>query len=445
MLLTIQPEQAEQIIPDANSAKAAKKLAKFKDWNNIAGSEDQWVWGEITGSAIYQSAIFLPELKCECSCPSFKRPCKHALALLLVYVENKDQFSIQTDQALIPERVQKWRDKKAKVLDKKEKVADKPIDEEARAKRQASREKKMQEGMEALQTWLIDIANLGLARLRQHNDSIKQMAGRLVDAQAAGVNVFLDELSSALYQEDWQQRSQFWLAKLQVTVSLWQNRYQLPDGLNQELKQFLGINLPNDVWDHIPNQNLTVYALGQVTESLNQRNGRYRRQWLWDSEELQDYLQLDFEIPPYTSFEVTLPYQKIIPLAVKFYPAARPHRVRIGDFSTVNQNVVDKISPKGLSGFDVLYTRYAEGLKANPLQGIRFFWLNDLRLIKQDTTVYLVDQQHQMIALDSRQLNYTELWFTVAYEPFDAGLEWDGLNMRLISIAQRGYFECLSN
>lgn len=118
MLLTITAEQAEQVIPDANSAKAAKKLAKFKDWNNIAGSEDQWIWGEITGSAIYQSAVFLPELKFECSCPSFKRPCKHALALLLVYIENQDQFSIQADESLIPERVQKWRDKKAKALDK---------------------------------------------------------------------------------------------------------------------------------------------------------------------------------------------------------------------------------------------------------------------------------------------------------------------------------------
>ena len=73
MLLTIQLDQIQQIIPDTNSEKAAKKLAKMNDWNNKGASADQWVWAEIKGSAIYQSAIFLPQLKCECSCPSFKR------------------------------------------------------------------------------------------------------------------------------------------------------------------------------------------------------------------------------------------------------------------------------------------------------------------------------------------------------------------------------------
>lgn len=118
MLLTIQSDQVEQIIPDASSAKSAKKLAKFEAWNNISGSTDQWIWGEIQGSAIYQSAVFLPELKCECSCPSFKRPCKHALALLFVYTEYQDKFTVQSDEQSIPDRVQKWRDKKTVVFQK---------------------------------------------------------------------------------------------------------------------------------------------------------------------------------------------------------------------------------------------------------------------------------------------------------------------------------------
>lgn len=445
MLLTIQPEQAEQIIPDANSAKSAKKLAKFKDWNNIAGSNDQWIWGEITGSAIYQSAVFLPELKCECSCPSFKRPCKHALALLLVYVEHQDQFAIQTDAGLIPERVQKWRDKKSKSIEKKEKAVDKPVDEEARAKRQQVRERKMQEGIDTLQVWLNDAADMGLARLRQQTDQFREITSRLVDAQAAGLNAYIDELSSALYQQDWQRLSAFWLAKLQLAVNLWQNRANLPQDLQEEIKQLFGVNLPSDAWEKIPEQTLAIFALGQVTDALSSGRGSYRRQWLWDEEKLQDYLLLDFEIPPYTSFDITLPYQKLIPLKAKFYPVVSQQRIRVDDFSVLNNLEINRVSPKGLIGFSELLKRYADGLKANPLQSVRFFWLNNLRLIKQDKNIYLVDQQQHMLSLESKKLNFTELWYLVAHEHFDAGVEWDGLNLRLISIAQGGYFECLTH
>lgn len=446
MLLSVSPEQVKQIIPDANSEKAAKKLAKIKDWNNISGSDDQWIWGEITGSAIYQSAVFLPELKCECSCPSFKRPCKHALALLWVYAENQDQFSIQADENAIPERVQKWREKKSKSVEKKEKAADKPVDEEARAKRQQAREKKMQDGIETLQIWLNDVADMGLARLRQQrNDQFKEISSRLVDAQAAGLNSYIDELSSALYQQDWQRLSAFWLAKLQLAVNLWQNRTQLPEGLQEEIKQLFGVNLASDAWDKIPNQTLNVYALGQITAALNSGKGSYRRQWLWDAEKLQDYLLLDFEISPYTSFGMTLPYQRQIPLNAKFYPVASQQRIRVDDFTVLNGLEMTKVSPQGLGGFAELLIRYAEGLKLNPLQSVRFFWLNDLRLVKHEKNIYLIDQQQQMIGLEPKKINFTELWYLVAHEHFDAGVEWDGLNLRLISIAQGGHFECLTH
>ncbi|OJU92129.1 MAG: hypothetical protein BGO19_10050, partial [Acinetobacter sp. 38-8] len=330
MLLTIQSDQVEQIIPDASSAKSAKKLAKFEAWNNISGSTDQWIWGEIQGSAIYQSAVFLPELKCECSCPSFKRPCKHALALLFVYTEYQDKFTVQSDEQSIPDRVQKWRDKKTKTLEKKENKIDKPIDEEARAKRQLAREKKMDAGIEALQTWLNDVVTMGLGRLRQQqHEKFRDIQSRLVDAQVAGLVSYLDEFSSALYQSNWQMQSSFWIAKLQTAVHLWQNRQQLKPELYEEVKQLFGVNLPTDVWDNISAQMLHVYALGQVTQELVNTRGRYRRQWLWDSQNLRDYLLLDFEIPPYSNFGLTLPFQKQLALNAKLYPVVSQQRLRL--------------------------------------------------------------------------------------------------------------------
>lgn len=443
MLLTIQSDQVEQIIPDASSAKSAKKLAKFEAWHNISGSTDQWIWGEIQGSAIYQSAVFLPELKCECSCPSFKRPCKHALALLFVYTEYQDKFTVQSDEQSIPDRVQKWRDKKTKTLEKKENKIDKPIDEEARAKRQLAREKKMDAGIEALQTWLNDVVTMGLGRLRQQqHEKFRDIQSRLVDAQVAGLVSYLDEFSSALYQSNWQMQSSFWIAKLQTVVHLWQNRQQLKPELYEEVKQLFGVNLPTDVWDNISAQILHVYALGQVTQELVNTRGRYRRQWLWDSQNLRDYLLLDFEIPPYSNFGLTLPFQKQLALNAKLYPVVSQQRLRLeNNLMSFNDLSLTLVAPKGFENFDQAFTQYANGLKQYPLQLVRFFWLEQLRLVKQDKVIYLIDQDQKMCEIEIKQ--FVELWFLVGTEPFSAGVEWNGLQLKLVSIWQGGHFECL--
>ena len=392
---------------------------------------------------MHQSAVFLPELKCECSCPSFKRPCKHALALLFVYTEYQDKFTVQSDEQSIPDRVQKWRDKKTKTLEKKENKIDKPIDEEARAKRQLAREKKMDAGIEALQTWLNDIVTMGLGRLRQQqHEKFRDIQSRLVDAQVAGLVSYLDEFSSALYQSNWQMQSSFWLAKLQTAVHLWQNRQQLKPELYEEVKQLFGVNLPTDVWDNISAQILHVYALGQVTQELVNTRGRYRRQWLWDSQNLRDHLLLDFEIPPYSDFGLTLPFQKQLALNAKLYPVVSQQRLRLEDnLMSFNDLSLTLVAPKGFENFDQAFTQYANGLKQYPLQLVRFFWLEQLRLVKQDKVIYLVDQDQKMCEIEIKQ--FVELWFLVGNEPFSAGVEWNGLQLKLVSIWQGGHFECL--
>jgi hypothetical protein len=306
-----------------------------------------------------------------------------------------------------------------------------------------AREKKMDAGIEALQTWLNDIVTMGLGRLRQQqHEKFRDIQSRLVDAQVAGLVSYLDEFSSALYQSNWQMQSSFWLAKLQTAVHLWQNRQQLKPELYEELKQLFGVNLPTDAWDNISAQILHIYALGQVTQELVNTRGRYRRQWLWDSQNLRDYLLLDFEIPPYSNFGLTLPFQKQLALNAKLYPVVSQQRLRLEDnLMSFNDLSLTLVAPKGFKNFDQAFTQYANGLKQYPLQLVRFFWLEQLRLVKQDKVIYLVDQDQKMCEIEIKQ--FVELWFLVGNEPFSAGVEWNGLQLKLVSIWQGGHFECL--
>ena len=76
----------EDAAPDASSLAAARKLATPGPWSET-GSTDTLLWGKCQGSGKtpYQVSIDLTGPAYRCSCPSRKFPCKHALALLLLW------------------------------------------------------------------------------------------------------------------------------------------------------------------------------------------------------------------------------------------------------------------------------------------------------------------------------------------------------------------------
>src|SRR5438105_13157145 len=76
------------LAPDASSAGAARRLSLSAVWSQ-AGSSGSLLWGRCQGGARqpYQVTIDLDEPSFRCSCPSRKHPCKHGLALLLLWAE----------------------------------------------------------------------------------------------------------------------------------------------------------------------------------------------------------------------------------------------------------------------------------------------------------------------------------------------------------------------
>ncbi|MDQ1502934.1 MAG: hypothetical protein QOD57_661, partial [Actinomycetota bacterium] len=76
------------LAPDASSAGAARRLSLSAVWSQ-AGSSGSLLWGKCQGSGRepYQVTIDLNEPEFRCTCPSRKHPCKHGLALLLLWAE----------------------------------------------------------------------------------------------------------------------------------------------------------------------------------------------------------------------------------------------------------------------------------------------------------------------------------------------------------------------
>src|SRR5215208_4135270 len=98
-------EQVLGLAPDPAAAKAASGVARPARWSDT-GSDGEAVWGECQGSgkSVYRAYADLTEPAFRCSCPSRKFPCKHALGLLLLWVQSPDEFRA----AKPPEWVAEW-------------------------------------------------------------------------------------------------------------------------------------------------------------------------------------------------------------------------------------------------------------------------------------------------------------------------------------------------
>src|SRR5262245_66244673 len=80
--------QVVDLAPDDASVTAARRLTNPAIWSET-GSTDILVWGKCQGSGRtpYQVSVDLTGPAFRCSCPSRKFPCKHGLALLLLWVD----------------------------------------------------------------------------------------------------------------------------------------------------------------------------------------------------------------------------------------------------------------------------------------------------------------------------------------------------------------------
>ena len=86
------------LAPDPSAQRAAQALASSRSWPLTGAAEPAALWGECRGSATapYRTVVDLSGPAYRCSCPSRKFPCKHALALLLLWSDGC--VSHQTDE-----------------------------------------------------------------------------------------------------------------------------------------------------------------------------------------------------------------------------------------------------------------------------------------------------------------------------------------------------------
>jgi hypothetical protein len=230
----------EKAAPDSVSLGAARKLAVPGPWSET-GSTETLVWGKCQGSGKtpYQVSVDLSGPAYRCSCPSRKFPCKHGLALLLLWVRSDGSVADAAEPAGF---AADWAAERAARAPGTTRAARPAADPEARARRLQTRLATMGAGIEEFAQWLADLVRNGTATARRQPWAWwDATAARLVDAQLPGLADRVRAMSSEVSRrDDWADHLLAEAGRWWTAVQAWRRWDDLDDATRADLRTFLG-------------------------------------------------------------------------------------------------------------------------------------------------------------------------------------------------------------
>ena len=324
-MLTLTAEQVRTLAPDASAARSGEALGSPRRWT-AAGRSDEAAWGlcQGSGSTPYQVAVDIAGPAYKCSCPSRKIPCKHALGLLFLVADGG------APSAKPPDWVQSWLDSRASraaaAATRSERAAE--IDPEARAKRVASRERKVAAGIDELDRWLRDLMRRGLDSTRSEGYRFwDAMGARLVDAQAGGLGRSVRGLGSAANSGDaWPHLLLEGAGRLHLLSEAYRRSDQLPADLRSDVRSLVGWNVKEDELDP---SNAVADRWLVIGQRIDDRGDIVTaRTFLFGETSARIGLHLAFGVGAAPPTLLAVPGQAFR-ATVTFYPSATPLRVAV--------------------------------------------------------------------------------------------------------------------
>jgi len=377
------------LAPDDSSRRAAATLARPGQWTDGAGAAGDLVWGLCAGSAKnpYQVVVDLAGPAFKCSCPSRKFPCKHALALLLLWSagtvpdEPEPADYARTWQQARQSKTERSRPSARTDAADSPGAPDSPAspgeaagsgqDDSGRkrvaaAKRAAERARRVTDGLGDLREWLRDQVRAGLAVIGPAGEGTGQadlMAARMVDAQAPGVAAALRGLAGAasgggpggLLAE---------YALLHLLIRAHERLDQLPEGLAAVVRTRVGYPVSKD--DVLSRPAVTDHWLVVSVRELTEGTVPGRRIWLRGRQTAQWAMLLTFATP--NGAWQDLSTARLRPGAevhadLHYYPGQPPLRALIG---TRHAESAPGAPPVPEDGIDAQLTHWSAALEQDP-------------------------------------------------------------------------------
>jgi hypothetical protein len=312
--------------PDAGSARSARGLVNPRTWSDL-GSNETLVWGKCQGSARapYQVTVDLTEPAFRCTCPSRKLPCKHSIALLLMWANNNGAVAdLENAEPFAADWAAERAGRKAAAA-----RTDKAPDPEAQAKRLAERESLMSAGIDDFERWLHDIVRQGLASARRQPPSFWDTAGaRLVDAQVSGLGDRVRAMGSDIHaRSDWAPHLLGELGRWYLAVKAWRRRDELDEAAMGDLRTVLGWpRRRSEVEDRVTDR---WWVVG-LSQEENDDSLLSQRTWLYGERTGETVMLLDFAAAG-QALKVAHVLGSVVDGEIARYPGGEPRRALLTD------------------------------------------------------------------------------------------------------------------
>ena len=401
--MTLSEDQILALAPDEASKKAGLGLANPAKWVS-KGANELAIWGECQGSGSkpYQAQVDLSTIAFKCSCPSRKFPCKHGLALFLLYARQNSSFTNKN----VPDWVTEWLEKRAEKKEKKAAKEDTPVDEAAQAKRQLARHEKVMHGITELQLWIKDIVRNGIISMPEKGFPwFENVAKRMVDAQAPGLANMVRQLGETnFFADNWQQPFLEQLLKLYIVTEGYQQHHSVEMPFLHDLRSWIGFTINQEELKEQPGITDTWIVLAKQSNEVD--NVTTEKYWLYGLEQKKYALVLQFSVRGQGS-QLSLTPGLYIQAELVFYPSVNPMRALIKRQLNTQYNNI----PKGYSGWEEVIAAQTDQYSRFPVQGEQPFIVEQLTAVPYNNQWWLRDRSFRMMQLRNAEKN---IWYILA-------------------------------
>ena len=428
------PEQALSFAPDAETARRGEDLATIRKWRMLEGNP-RVIWGECksSGNSFYKTQIDLNGPAFKCTCPSRKFPCKHALGLFLIYINNSENFRITDDY---PGWLKEWLEKRG--IDQKPNTEiQKETDlknKELRLKNRDARITLMASGVADLELWLNDLIRQGLASTEGQSYSYWQsIAARMVDSKLGGIGKRIRKFP-LLHNSttEWPERMLAELAQLYLLVKGFENLEDLPPILQTELLTVSGVNIKKEEvmgLKGIADDWLVMGVIEGVEEHLN-----FRHTWLYGSKSERLALILEYSFGD-AGYPVTWQVGQAFNGEIAYFPSAYPLRAVV---KVQKGKVALFEEPRGYHSLDRFFEVYSRALAENPWIYDFPCYLEAVIPVMENGSLFLIDEEKKYLEALTKDNISWKLIALSGGNPISIFGEWSGEYMIPLSVIVDG-------
>lgn len=396
--MALTEQSIEQISPNPAAFKAGKQLMSTNNWLLLSKS-DRAAWGEIKGSgkSPYQVAFDPNTLGYKCNCPSRQFPCKHSIALMLVFTQSIIEANSLNEE---PDWVKLWMDKRIAKAEKKEDDGEIELDNQEKNTKATEKNKKKrfeeaQAGAAELQIWLNDMVRIGILEL-PHKPAkyFETMVARMIDAKASGLAGWVKTIAKIDYTNVniWQDEALTVIAKLHLLIKTFQNHDNLSPIWQSTIKNLIGWNQSSKELAE-DQEAITIkdqwLVIGQETETID--DIVIQRNWLTGVNSSKQALILNFATK-FSNFETPILAGSIISAEIAYFPSVTPLRAIVKQQLRIEDKL--NIEPCYFESLAEVYQKRAELLTLNP-------WSNEMVILIKN--VGLTNDNNQWIMFDSHK------------------------------------------